>query len=161
MDAGDLEAFLRANGVAGEMVPVAEHTPTVEAAAQVMGVSVEQIVKSVLFLLEAPGAEAQAVLAVLAVLVIANGLGRVDDKRVAAHTGVARAAEVLALTGYPVGAVPPLGHATRLRILIDPAVLAQPEVYAGGGAIDALLRIKPAEIVGVTGAEPLAERAVG
>ena len=159
MDASSLEAFLRANDVAGVVVPVTTHTPTVEAAAQVMGVTVEQIVKSVLFLLEPPGGEPQAV------LVIANGLGRVDDRRVAAHTGVPRKRirmagpeEVLRLTGYPVGGVPPLGHATALRILIDPAVLSQPEVYAGGGALDALLRITPAEIARVTGAEPLAER---
>lgn len=161
MDAGDLEAFLKQHGVNAEVVRLDAPTPTVEAAAQVMGTTVERIVKSVLFLLETtPGAPEP----VLAVLVIANGLRRVDDKRVAASTGVARRrirmaapAEVLALTGYPVGGVPPLGHPTRLRTLIDPAVLAQPEVYAGGGAINALLRITPAEIVRVTGAEPLAE----
>jgi len=52
-----------------------------------------------------------------------------------------------------VGTMPPFGHKSRLRTLIDAGVLAQPEVYAGGGAIDALLRIAPAEIVRVTKAE--------
>ena len=37
--------------------------------------------------------------------------------------------------------------------LRDRRVLAEPEVYAGGGALDALLRIAPAEIVRVTNAE--------
>jgi prolyl-tRNA editing enzyme YbaK/EbsC (Cys-tRNA(Pro) deacylase) len=66
---------------------------------------------------------------------------------------LAGAAAVRAITGYPVGGVPPLGHPRRLRTLIDRRVLDQPEVFAGGGAVDALLRITPAEIVRVTGAE--------
>jgi prolyl-tRNA editing enzyme YbaK/EbsC (Cys-tRNA(Pro) deacylase) len=66
---------------------------------------------------------------------------------------LADAATVEAITGYPVGGVPPLGHPQLLRTLIDRRVLAEPEVYAGGGALNALLRIAPAEIVRWTGAE--------
>ncbi|MCC7358773.1 MAG: YbaK/EbsC family protein [Anaerolineales bacterium] len=160
MNPDDLQAYLAAHGLAAELVRLDAHTPTVEAAAQVMGTTVDRIVKSVLFLLAGPEETAP-----VPVLVIANGLARVDDRRVAAHLGVSRRKlklagpdEVLAHTGYPVGGVPPLGHRTRLRTLIDPAVLAQPEVYAGGGAVDALLRLTPSEIVRATAAEPLAER---
>jgi prolyl-tRNA editing enzyme YbaK/EbsC (Cys-tRNA(Pro) deacylase) len=60
---------------------------------------------------------------------------------------------VLAVTGYPVGAVPPFGYPVPLRTLIDRRVLAQPEVYAGGGALDTLLRIAPDEIARATRAE--------
>ena len=153
-----LAAYLAAHGLAAEVVRLDAHTPTVETAAQVMGTTTDRIVKSVLFLLAGPEGAAPE-----PVLVIANGLARVDDKRVAAHLGVSRRklklagpAEVLAHTGYPVGGVPPLGHPAPLRTLLDPAVLAQPEVYAGGGAVDALLRQTPAEIVRATGAELLA-----
>jgi prolyl-tRNA editing enzyme YbaK/EbsC (Cys-tRNA(Pro) deacylase) len=81
----------------------------------------------------------------------------VDYKRVADTLGLSRkrlkladAPAVLGITGFPVGTVPPFGHKTRLRTLIDAGVLAQPEVCAGGGAIDALVRIAPAEIVRAT-----------
>jgi len=149
MNAADVAAYLRAHGLAGELVTLPEHVPTVEAAARAVGASVERIVKSVLFLADSSP-----------VLVIANGTQRVDYKRVADYLNLSRkrlkladALTVLEITGYPVGTVPPFGHKTRLRTLIDAGVLAQPEVYAGGGAIDALVRIAPAEIVRATGAE--------
>jgi prolyl-tRNA editing enzyme YbaK/EbsC (Cys-tRNA(Pro) deacylase) len=95
-----------------------------------------------------------------AVLVIANGLGRVDYRRVADHLGLSRrrlkladADTVLALTGQPAGGVAPFGHPTPLRTLVDRRVLAHPEVIAGGGALDRLLRITPDEIIRVTRAE--------
>jgi prolyl-tRNA editing enzyme YbaK/EbsC (Cys-tRNA(Pro) deacylase) len=151
MDERDLAEFLRAEGVAGEILRLPDHTPTVESAARALGTTVERIAKSVLFLM---GAEA------VPVVVVANGTHRVDYKRVADHLGVSRrrlrlagAEEVLAITGYPVGAVPPLGYPRPVRTLVDTRVLAQPEIYAGGGALDALMRIAPAEIVRATTAE--------
>ncbi len=153
MDDHDLEAYLAAHGVAGELIRLPAHTPTVEAAAQVMGTTAERIVKSLLFLVDRGGQTEP-------ILVLANGTERVDYRNVAGWVGLSRkrvrladAAAVHAVTGYPVGAVPPLGHPQPLRTLIDRRVLEQPEVYAGGGAVDALLRITPTEIVRATGAE--------
>ena len=155
MNDNGLAAFLRAHHIAGEVLWLAEHTPTVEVAARVMGTTVDQIVKSVLFI-----QSGDAELAERAVLVIANGLNRVDYRRVAGCLGISRrrlkladAETVLALTGQPVGGVAPFGHPQPLRTLIDRRVLEQPEVLAGGGALDALLRITPAEVVRVTHAE--------
>jgi prolyl-tRNA editing enzyme YbaK/EbsC (Cys-tRNA(Pro) deacylase) len=154
MNDADLEAFLTRHGVIGNIVRLAAHTPTVETAAQVMGTTVERIAKSLLFLLEQGEAGAEPL------LVIANGTGRVDYRSVAGSVGLPRkrvrladAATVESVTGYPVGGVPPLGHPRPLRTLIDRRVLSEPEVYAGGGALHALLRIAPAEIVRVTGAQ--------
>jgi prolyl-tRNA editing enzyme YbaK/EbsC (Cys-tRNA(Pro) deacylase) len=151
MDERDLAEFLGATGVAGEILRLPEHTPTVESAARALGTTVERIAKSVLFLM----GEAS-----VPVVVVANGTLRVDYKRVADHLGVSRrrlrlagAEEVLAITGYPVGAVPPLGYPCPVRTLVEARLLAQPEVYAGGGAIDALMRITPAELVRATQAE--------
>jgi prolyl-tRNA editing enzyme YbaK/EbsC (Cys-tRNA(Pro) deacylase) len=149
VNAAHLTAYLREHGLAGQVIHLSEPTPTVETAARAAGTTPERIVKSVLFL--ADGAP---------VLVVANGPARVDYKRLADHLGVTRkklkladAETVLALTGFPVGTVPPFGHATPLRTLLDPGVLAQSEVFAGGGAADALLRLAPAEIVRAARAE--------
>jgi prolyl-tRNA editing enzyme YbaK/EbsC (Cys-tRNA(Pro) deacylase) len=149
MDAAHIAAYLRDNDIAGEVVSLTEHTPTVEAAARALGTSVDRIAKSVLFLADAAP-----------VLVVANGLARIDYKRLADYLGLSRrrlkladAEAVLAITGFPVGAMPPFGHRVRLRTLVDARVLAEPEIYAGGGALDALLRIAPAEIARATGAE--------
>jgi len=155
MDASHIAAYLREHNISGEVVVLPTHTPTVEEAARAVGTSVEHIVKSLLFLADDRP-----------VLVVANGTARVDYKRVADCLNLSRkrvkmadAPTVLAITGFPVGTVPPFGHKTRLRTLIDAGVLAQPEVYAGGGAMDALLRITPEEIMRATSAETV--RVVG
>jgi prolyl-tRNA editing enzyme YbaK/EbsC (Cys-tRNA(Pro) deacylase) len=144
-----LSTFMHENKIQGEFVQLDQDVPTVEDAARALGVLPDAIVKSVLFLAaSAP------------VLVIANGLARVDSRRMADHLGVSRkrvkladAQAVLALTGFHAGSVPPFGHKTRLRTIIDSRVMAQPVVYAGSGAVEAVVRISPAEIVRVTQAE--------
>jgi prolyl-tRNA editing enzyme YbaK/EbsC (Cys-tRNA(Pro) deacylase) len=149
MNAAHIAAYLQEHGIAGVVVHLPEPTPTVETAARAAGTLPEHIVKSVLFLAEGEP-----------VLVVANGPARVDYKRVADYLGITRkklkladAETVLAITGFPVGTVPPFGHRARLRTLIDAGVLDLPEVFAGGGAVDALLRIAPAEIVRAAQAE--------
>jgi prolyl-tRNA editing enzyme YbaK/EbsC (Cys-tRNA(Pro) deacylase) len=151
MDSRSLQDFMDRNHVAGQIIHCPAPTPTVEAAAQVMGVGPDQIVKTLLFL-----AAGQPV------AVIACGTGPVDRRPIAERFGVGRkqvrladAASVLALTGYPAGTVPPFGHCTEHPTLIDPRVLAQPFIYAGGGEEDALVGLDPAEIARVTGAEVL------
>lgn len=147
LDDADLARFIQDNDVDGEIVFLQDETPTVEAAADAVGVAPRQILKSLLFVIK----EGEDDLRPL--LVIANGLSRVSYKKLAAHEGVsrrqvriARPKQVAAITGYAVGTVPPFGHSQPLPTLIDEGVLAQSEVYAGGGAINALLRLDAAEL---------------
>ena len=112
----------------------------------------DQIVKSLLFLIE--GGDP--------VLVIAAGTGRIDRRKLAAHFGINRrkthfadAETVLELTGYPVGAVPPIGHRQPLDVLVDPAVLDHETVLGGGGSGQALLRLDPQDILRLNQAEVL------
>lgn len=146
MDSADLAVFIRDRAIAAEIVHLEQHTPTVEVAAQALGVAVDQIAKSILFLAdETP------------LLVVANGLHRIDYKRLAEYFNLSRKKlriaspeEVLNIAGFIVGSMPPFGHKTALRTLLDARLFEQAEVYAGGGDIDALLRVKPTEIERVT-----------
>lgn len=154
MNSHELEAYLLERGLAGEILRLPAHTLTVEAAAAVVGCPTDHIAKSVLFLVVKGEASPAPV------LVVANGTARIDYKRVAQVLGVTRrqlrlagAEAVLAHTGYAVGAVAPLGHPRPLRTLLDRRVLALPEVYAGGGDADALLRIDPRLLAEAVGAE--------
>jgi prolyl-tRNA editing enzyme YbaK/EbsC (Cys-tRNA(Pro) deacylase) len=77
----------------------------------------------------------------------------VDRRVIAARYGVSRrkveladAETVLAVTGYQIGAVPPLGHRKPLPALMDQRVLDQTQVYGGGGEGNALVRLDPADI---------------
>lgn len=149
LTADDLQAFLQMQDIQAEIVFLPVPTPTVETAALAVGVSVEQIVKSILFLVDDQP-----------VLTIACGTAYVDRHCIAGVFGVgkkrvklASAQEVLALSGYEVGAMPPFGHCQPLRSLLDRRVLDLPEAYAGGGAENALLHISPQEILRVSQAQ--------
>jgi Cys-tRNA(Pro) deacylase len=142
----DLAQWMENHAVQAELVKLPVHTLTVEAAAQAVNTSPDQIVKSLLFIIDGDP-----------VLAIACGTDHIDRRSIAGHFGVGRkrvkladGETVLEVTGYPVGAVPPFGQRRHLQTLIDPKVLDHEEVYVGGGAIDTLLRVAPTEIVRLT-----------
>jgi prolyl-tRNA editing enzyme YbaK/EbsC (Cys-tRNA(Pro) deacylase) len=114
-------------------------------AAAVLGCSVAQIAKSLVFRASS-GAP---------VLVIASGANRVDERKVATHVGEsigkADAAFVRECTGYAIGGIPPLGHAQALTTLIDRDLLQYDVVYAAGGTPHAMFPLPPAELVRVAG----------
>jgi prolyl-tRNA editing enzyme YbaK/EbsC (Cys-tRNA(Pro) deacylase) len=92
------------------------------------------------------------------VVVLCAGDRRVDAAKLAALRGaesaaMAPAAVVRESTGYAIGGVPPLGHATALPIYMDPALLRWPVVYGAAGAPDALFPIESQTLRAVTGAE--------
>ena len=114
-------------------------------AATLLGCEVAQIAKSLVFRRGADGA----------VLVIASGANRVDEAKVAAllrePIGRADAAFVREATGYAIGGIPPLGHATPMPVLVDRALTAFDIVYAAGGTPNALFPIAPADLVRASG----------
>lgn len=149
----DLQAYLAAAEIAGELLHDVGDTPTVPAAAAVLGVETDQIIKTLLFLVEQS--------APTPVVVISHGEHRVDKKLVAKHFGVgtkrvklAPAEIVLDLIGYPAGGVPPLGHKTRLPVLLDASVVVTAArfdgiLFGGGGDDRTMLRITLAELLRV------------
>ena len=148
MDSIDLQRFLDKEAIAAEIIHLANETPTVEAAARAVGCRPEQIGKSLLFLVDGNPH-----------LVIANGTTRVGYKALADHLGISRkrlklanANQVLDITGYLVGTVPPFGHRQRLPTIIEARVMTQKEIYAGGGAINALMRLATDELQRVSAA---------
>jgi prolyl-tRNA editing enzyme YbaK/EbsC (Cys-tRNA(Pro) deacylase) len=145
----DLQIFMNHNKIPGEIIILEVPTPTVEAAAHALGTEPEHIVKSVLFKVS----DSQ-------VLAITCGTRHIEQQVIAVRFGVGRkrvrlasSEIVLSVTGYPVGTVPPFGHQSFLKSLIDPSVLALSEVYAGGGAHNAMLRLNPSDILRCTQAE--------
>ena len=153
----DLQQFLIEQGVTAELLHNIGDTPTVPAAARALGVEADQIIKTLLFLVEQP-TQSEPMPAV----VIGHGERRVDKKLLARHFGVgskkaklASAEVVLTLLGYPAGGVPPIGHKTTLPILIDASVVTAAArfggmLYGGGGDDRTMLRITLAELLACT-----------
>lgn len=132
---------LDAAGVATTIVEYDVPARTSADAARVLGCSVAQIAKSLIFRSVSGNP----------VLVIASGTNRVDEKKVTAMIGEAifkaDAAFVRECTGYSIGGIPPLGHARPLTTLIDRDLLRYDVVYAAGGTPHAMFPISPAELV--------------
>ncbi len=123
---------------------------TSQEAADVLGVLVGQIAKSVIFKRKTDAA---------AVLVVTSGDRRVDEKRVAAVTGALGRADadfVKARTGFSIGGVAPLAHSTPTLTLIDRELFRFTEIWAAAGHPNAVFRLSPDDLVRLTGA-PVAD----
>jgi len=135
--------------VKGDILHLEVPTPTVETAAAAVGSDPDQIVKSVLFLVDGKP-----------VLAVACGLARVDQRAIASRYGVGRkrvkladSEKVLEVTGFLAGAVPPFGHPEPIPTLLDPCIRRFSTVFAGGGTLHALVRLSPEEILRMTQGE--------
>ncbi|WP_298835301.1 YbaK/EbsC family protein [uncultured Piscinibacter sp.] len=123
---------------------------TSQEAADALGVQVGQIAKSVVFRRKSDEA---------AVLVVTSGDRRVDEKKVAAQVGALGRADaefVKARTGFTIGGVSPLAHATPPVTLIDRELFRFEEIWAAAGHPNGVFRLSPAQLEALTGA-PVAD----
>ena len=143
-----VQKALAAAGISAQAVELSESTRTANDAAAAVGCQVAQIVKSLVFRRgDAP------------LLILASGSNRVDEKLIAAHLNdtiaKADAGFVRATTGYAIGGVPPLGHATPIETLIDEDLLRFDTVWAAAGTPRSVFPIDPRELVRATGGRVL------
>ena len=137
-------------GPSYKVVEFDESTHTAQEAADAIGCKLAQIAKSILFR-SASG---------WPVLVIASGINKVDEKKIRALLGekIERASPdfVKEMTGFEVGGVPPLGHASPCVIYLDEDLMAYPTLWAAGGTPNAVFEIgfeRLAEMSGATVAD--------
>lgn len=119
---------------------------TAQEAADALGVAVGQIAKSVIFRRRSDG---------VAVLVVAAGDRRVDERKVAALVGPLGRADadfVKAATGFSIGGVAPLAHTTPPLALIDRELLRFEVIWAAAGHPNGVFRLSPAQLEALTGA---------
>ena len=140
---------LRVQAVLGDAYQVLEFdagTRTAADAAAAIGCTVAEIAKSLVF----RGRESGR-----AVLVVASGVNRVDEKKVALLVGekIARADAVFVRekTGFAIGGVPPVGHAESPVCLIDADLLQFETIWAAAGTPNAVFSLKPGELMELTG----------
>ncbi len=69
------------------------------------------------------------------------------------HVRKADGDEARAATGFAIGGVPPFGHVTSVRIVVDRDLMAHDVVWAAAGLPDAVFPIAPADLVRVSGAQ--------
>jgi prolyl-tRNA editing enzyme YbaK/EbsC (Cys-tRNA(Pro) deacylase) len=141
-------AVLNGGDVSFEIREFAESTRTAADAATALGVPVGAIVKSLVFVADGDP-----------VLVLASGDHQVDTARVAQVLGVekvgrADADVVRAATGFAIGGVPPVAHASRLRMLIDRHLSTYDVLWAAAGTPNTVFSTSYADLARITGATP-------
>ncbi len=141
-----VQEALAAAGGGHTVVALAQSARTSAEAASAVGCRVDQIAKSLVF----RGEQSQR-----PVLVIASGINRVDERKVAAliaePVGRADADFVRQHTGFAIGGVAPVAHAEPLTILIDEDLLRWPEIWAAAGHPNTVFRLTPDDLVRLTG----------
>ncbi|MBK8798045.1 MAG: YbaK/EbsC family protein [Anaerolineales bacterium] len=143
-----VQDVLHAQGFTNQVVELPDSTRTAAEAAAAAGCTIGQIAKSLIFAGKRSGQ---------ALLIIASGSNRVDEKQLTALVGekVARpdAEFVRSQTGFVIGGVPPVGHVHPLRTFIDEDLLGYAEIWAAAGHPNAVFRLTPGELVQMTGGE--------
>jgi Cys-tRNA(Pro) deacylase len=124
-----------------------ESTRTAADAANAIGCTVAQIVKSLLFVVEGQ-----------AIMALVSGANQLDEKKLAVYCNVSRkkvkradAEMAREATGFAIGGVPPFGHKNPLPTYIDQDFLQFQTIWAAAGTPNAVFAITPQDLIQVTG----------
>lgn len=149
-NAQNVAAALAAAGAQGQVRELADSARTAADAAAALGCEIAAIANSLIFM-----ADRQPV------LILTSGGHRVDTAYVATLLGVgklsrAKPEQVRAATGQPIGGVAPVGHPQRVRTLVDLALQPFDVVWAAAGTPHTVFPTTYAELLRITGGEPIA-----
>ena len=140
-----VRAALEAASLACDIRTLPDSTRTAVEAAGAVGCSVSEIAKSLVF-----RAGDRAVVAIM------SGDNRLDPARLAAAIGEevrrADADFVRAATGFAIGGVPPLGHATPVDVFMDGDLFRFDEIWAAAGSPYSVFAVEPARLREASGA---------
>ncbi|GAB3545225.1 YbaK/EbsC family protein [Noviherbaspirillum agri] len=128
------------------VVMLPETGKTSAEAAAGLGCTVAEIAKSIVFRRLSDDA---------AVMVVASGINRVDEHKVAALVGPLGRADakfVKTKIGYAIGGVCPVGHVEKTVMLIDEDLMKLDSVWAAAGHPHAVFNLTPQQLVAMTGA---------
>jgi len=145
-----VRAYAAERGVPIEIRRFPASTRTAQDAAREIGVSVGEIVKSLVFVAgDRP------------LVVLCCGDRRVSEDRLREATGVAAvrrttADEAKRFTGYAIGGVPPFAHETSCDTLIDQNMSRFEKVWAAAGLPDAVFEISVADLRRLANAKTVA-----
>ncbi len=129
-----------------QVLKLPSSTRTAQEAAEAVGCSVGQIVKSLIFRGASSGQP---------YLLLVSGSNRVNtrqlEERLGERLAKADAEYVRGITGFAIGGVPPVGHEQYLETLIDPDLLQYQRVFAAAGTPYAVFELTPDELLALTG----------
>jgi len=141
-----VQEALRSQGYPFTIIEFSESTRTGQEAAERVGCTLGQIVKSLIF----KGMNDQK-----PILVLTSGSNRVDEELISGYagqpTGRADPELVRAVTGFAIGGVPPIGHLQPVETYLDEDLLQYATIWAAGGSPKAVFELTPLALQKMTG----------
>jgi len=142
----EVRAVLEAHGIDGEIRTFDESTHNAELAARELGVALGQIANTILLLVD--GAP---------VVVVISGDRRIDFRKVKAlragrKVRLAGPEDVVAHTGFAVGAVSPVALPAGLPAYLDSSLRRYDTIYPAAGETNNMFRTTPDELLSLSGA---------
>lgn len=132
-------------GLELKVIEFTESTRTAREAAERVGCTLGQIVKSMIFKGQTTGK---------AILVLTSGSNRVDESLIGYYAGEpagrADADFVRAATGFAIGGVPPIGHLRKMETYLDEDLLQYAAIWAAGGTPSAVFELTPQSLQQMT-----------
>ncbi len=145
----DVQTFLDQHLPGTSVRILDQSTATAVEAATAVGCALGAIVKSLLFMADENPR-----------LVLVAGDRKADQRLLATLWGISRKRiriadpeTVLRVTGYEIGGVPPVAHATPLKLWIDASLARYETLWAAAGARNALFPISFTDLVRITGGQ--------
>lgn len=136
---------LAQKGLSLNVIELSATTRTAQDAAAAVGCSVSQIVKSLVFRVDATQQP---------LLLLVSGSNRVNEKVIEQHLGnqISRpdADYVCEVTGFAIGGIPPVGHKQTIQTLIDQDLLKYDFVWAAAGTPNAIFSLKSSDLQNLT-----------
>lgn len=137
---------LLARGFDCTVIEFQESTRTAQDAADRVGCTLGQIIKSLIF----KGADSGK-----PILVLTSGANRVDEKRVSTYIGEALTRAdpefARAATGFAIGGIPPLGHAQPIETYLDEDLLQYATLWGAAGTPNAVFEMPAPALQQMTG----------
>ncbi len=132
-------------GHSGDIYSFSRNTESAQAAAKELDVPVQRIIKSMVFSVDkAP------------VLVLLPGDRKADFSSIselldAKKVRLAFPEQVVKWTGFPVGAVPPLGHSSPITVILDDDIAREGSIYPAAGEKNNAFETSFDDLVSMTG----------
>jgi prolyl-tRNA editing enzyme YbaK/EbsC (Cys-tRNA(Pro) deacylase) len=129
-------------GITTKIVEFSASTRTAQEAADAIGCTIAQIVKSLIFCTQQTNQP---------ILVLTSGVNRVNEKIIEQLVGEkikkADADFVRTVTGFAIGGVPPVGHAQKIMTFIDEGLLQYDQVWAAAGTPHTVFCLNSSDLV--------------
>jgi len=141
-----LEEYLKSHGIWHQFISKAETIHTADAA-RVSGIELRRITKNLVFKVDEKDYA----------LLIVPGDKKVDPARAAEALGTKKIFLVPfdkseAISGYPPGGTPSVGHRIRMRVVFDKSLQGFETIFCGGGSRDKLLELRTEDVIRLTSA---------